>query len=105
MTTVTFHSSGDLICGFTVSGHSGYAEEGSDIVCSAVSSAVIMTANTITEIQHINADVTENDGFLRLNLSKEEAKKCEIILNGLKLHLTALSEQYKKYIKVKISEV
>lgn len=105
MTTVTFNCSGDLICGFTVSGHSGYAEEGSDIVCSAVSSAVIMTANTITEIQHINADVTENDGFLKLNLSKEEAKNCEIILNGLKLHLTALSEQYTKYIKVKISEV
>ena len=105
MTTVTFNCSGNLICGFTVSGHSGYAEEGSDIVCSAVSSAVIMTANTITEIQHINADVTENDGFLKLNLSKEEAKKCEIILKGLKLHLTALSEQYKKYIKVKISEV
>ena len=105
MTTVTFNCSGNLICGFTVSGHSGYAEEGSDIICSAVSSAVIMTANTITEIQHINADVTENDGFLSLNLSKEEAKKCEIILDGLKLHLTALSEQYKKYIKVKISEV
>ena len=105
MTTVTFNCSGNLICGFTVSGHSGYAEEGSDIVCAAVSSAVIMTANTITEIQHINADVTENDGFLKLNLSKEEAKKCEIILNGLKLHLTALSEQYKKYIKVKNSEV
>ena len=105
MTTVTFNCSGNLICGFTVSGHSGYAEEGSDIVCSAVSSAVIMTANTITEIQHINADVTENDGFLKLSLSTEEAKNCEIILNGLKLHLTALSEQYKKYIKVKISEV
>ena len=105
MTTVTFNCSGKLICGFTVSGHSGYAEEGSDIVCSAVSSAVIMTANTITEIQHINADVTENGGFLKLSLSKEEAKNCEIILNGLKLHLTALSEQYKKYIKVKISEV
>ena len=105
MTTVTFNCSGNLICGFTVSGHSGYAEEGSDIVCSAVSSAVIMTANTITEIQHINADVTENDGFLKLSLSREEAKNCEIILNGLKLHLTALSEQYKKYIKVKISEV
>ena len=105
MTTVTFNYSGNLICGFTVSGHSGYAEEGSDIVCAAVSSAVIMTANTITEIQHINADVTENDGFLKLSLSREEAENCEIILNGLKLHLTALSEQYKKYIKVKISEV
>lgn len=105
MITVTFNCSDDLICGFTVSGHSGYAEEGSDIICAAVSSAVLMTANTITEIQHINADVTENDGFLSLNLSKHEAEKSSVLLNGLKLHLTALSEEYTKYIKVKISEV
>lgn len=105
MITVTFNCSDDLICGFTVSGHSGYAEAGSDIICAAVSSAVLMTANTITEIQHLNADVTENDGFLSLNLSKHEAEKSSVLLNGLKLHLTALSEEYTKYIKVKISEV
>ena len=105
MTTVTFYCSDDLICGFKVSGHSGYSEEGSDIVCAAISSAVIMTANTITEVQHINADVTENDGFLSLNLSTQQAEKARDILNGLRLHLTALSEQYTKYIKVKISEV
>ena len=105
MITVTFNCSDDLICGFTVSGHSGYAEEGSDIICAAVSSAVLMTANTITEIQQINADVTENDGFLSLNLSKHEAERSSVLLNGLKLHLTALSEEYTKYIKVKISEV
>ncbi|MFR7477837.1 MAG: ribosomal-processing cysteine protease Prp, partial [Acutalibacteraceae bacterium] len=28
--------------GFTVKGHAGYSEEGSDIVCAAVSSAVYM---------------------------------------------------------------
>ena len=64
-----------------------------------------MTANTITEILHIDADVTENDGFMSLSLSKSEAEKSAVVLDGLRLHLTALSEQYTKYIKVKISEV
>ena len=64
-----------------------------------------MVVNTITEILHLDAEVTEDDGFLMLNLSQKEAEKSENILNGLKLHLTALSEQYTKYIKVKISEV
>ena len=105
MTTVTFYNLGNLICGFKISGHSGYSEEGFDIVCAAVSSAAIMAANTITEILHIDAEVTENDGFLRLNLSENEAEKSSVILDGLKLHLTALSEEYTKYIKVKISEV
>ena len=105
MITVTFKTNGNLICGFTVSGHSDYAQEGSDIVCAAVSSAVIMSANTITEVQHINTDVTESDGFVNLNLSKSDAEKSRDVLDGLRLHLTALSEQYSKDIKVKITEV
>ena len=32
MTTVTFHMEGERIVGFTVQGHSGYADEGSDII-------------------------------------------------------------------------
>lgn len=50
MTTVTFLKSDDIICGFEISGHSDFAEEGSDIVCAAISSAAYMTANTVTEI-------------------------------------------------------
>lgn len=105
MITVTFNCSCNLICGFEISGHSGFSEEGSDIVCAAVSSAVYLAANTITEILHINADVTENDGFMSLSLSKREAVNSAVVLDGLRLHLTALSEQYTKYIKVKNSEV
>lgn len=105
MITVTFIRSDDLICGFNISGHSGYSEEGSDIVCAAVSSAALMTANTITDVQHINAEVTCGDGSLDLRMSPDEAKNVSILTDGLKLHLTALSEQYKKYIKVKFSEV
>lgn len=105
MITVTFYCSDNLICGFKITGHSGYSDSGSDIICASVSSAAYMAANTITDILHIDADVTENDGFMSLNLSKQEAEKSAVVLNGLRLHLTALSEQYTKYIKVKISEV
>lgn len=105
MITVTFNCSDNLICGFKIAGHSGFSEEGSDIVCASVSSAAYMAANTITDILHVNAEVTENDGLMILNLSKPEAEKSAVVLDGLRLHLTALSEQYTKYIKVKISEV
>ena len=105
MITVTFSCSDNLICGFKITGHSGFSDSGRDIVCAAVSSAAYMAANTITEILHINAEVTENDGFMQLSLSKHEAEKSAVVLNGLRLHLTALSEQYTKYITVKNSEV
>lgn len=105
MITVTFFRFANVFNACEVSGHSGYCEQGFDIVCAAVSSAVYMAANTITDIQRINAEVTESDGFFSLKLSPSDAKKASDIVLGLKLHLTALSEQYKKYIKVKISEV
>ena len=105
MTTVTFLKSDDIICGFEISGHSDFAEEGSDIVCAAISSAAYMTANTVTEILHINAQVTEDDGLMKVRMSPNDALKACDILSGLKLHLTALSEQYKNFIKVKFSDV
>ena len=40
MTTVTFHSEGSRLTGFEMKGHSGYAPQGEDIVCAALSSAV-----------------------------------------------------------------
>lgn len=105
MIAVTFFKSEDVLSGFRVSGHSDYSEQGSDIVCAAVSSAVYLAANTITDVQRINAEVTERDGFMSLKLPHNEAKNAYVVLAGLELHLTALSEQYNKYIKVKISEV
>jgi uncharacterized protein YsxB (DUF464 family) len=105
MITVTFYKSDKNICGFCVSGHSGYSEIGTDIICASVSSAVYMTVNTITDFQHLDADVTTDDGFMKLKLSSQEAENAQEILLGLKLHLSALSEQYKDYIRVKFSEV
>ncbi len=91
--------------GFKISGHSDYSEQGSDIVCAAVSSAAIMAANTVTEIQRLNAEVAEKDGFLKLDLSQNEAEQAGVTLDGLRLHLNALAGVYPQYITVNISEV
>lgn len=76
-----------------------FAESGSDIVCAAVSSAAYMAANTVTDI--IKADATAsvegNSMCLELNKSDETSEK---ILRGLELHLTELSKQYPKNIKI-----
>ena len=105
MINAIFTVKGGYVLGFEISGHSDFSEQGSDIVCSAVSSAAYMTANTITEIQHLNAEITVNDGFMKLNLSQQDAKTAEVSLNGFLLHLNARKEEYKEFSKVKISEV
>ena len=105
MISVTFKSHGGVLRGFKISGHSDYSEQGSDIVCAAVSSAAIMAANTVTEIQRLNAEVAEKDGFLKLDLSQNEAEQAGVTLDGLRLHLNALAGVYPQYITVNISEV
>lgn len=86
--------------GFVISGHSGYAEEGSDIVCASVSSAVYMTANTLTEVVGAEADIKISDGFMELRI-REPEHETDILIEGLKLHVTQLSQQYPQYVITK----
>lgn len=106
MTEVNFYTAknGDLL-GFHISGHSGYSEEGEDIVCAAVSSAVYLVINTITDIMHIDADISIDDADVVLRILSKHAVACRDILQGLKLHLLSLEEQYQNFIIVKYTEV
>ena len=103
MVNVTIFKEKDFYTGFEIKGHSGYGSEGNDIVCSAISSAAILTANNITEFFNIKADVTVQDGYLKLTTSFKAEVSPHI--KGLCEHLIQLEEQYKKMIKVKITEV
>ncbi|MBQ8057633.1 MAG: ribosomal-processing cysteine protease Prp [Ruminococcus sp.] len=92
--------------GFEIKGHAGYGEEGEDIICSAVSSAAYMTANTITDIISVEPETLIcEDGLMKLKLDESSAQKCSDILDGFVLHVNSLCEEYKKYMKVTISEV
>lgn len=89
------------LCGFEISGHSTENADDFDgkLVCSAVSSAAIMTANTITDVLHDDADVKTEDGYLSI-IAKDE-DKCGEILDGFRLHISALSDEYPDKIRVK----
>lgn len=100
MTTAKFLFANDLIVSFELSGHSGYGEEGTDIVCSAVSSAVYMAANTITEILKLNPETAVRNGYLRVQMNLEDARKSKAITDGLYLHLSELQCQYPNNLKL-----
>ena len=57
MTTAEFHTEGRRITGFTVRGHSGYAPEGEDIVCAAVTSAVRLVECAVNDVLGLEASV------------------------------------------------
>ena len=98
MTTYNFAYNGDKIIGFEISGHSNFAVLGKDIICAAISSAALCACNTITEICKVNANVTQDDGYLKLELKKQGSDKSQEILQGLKLHLDELAKLYPQHI-------
>ena len=95
-----------LPAGFRISGHAGVSEEGTDIVCAAVSSAAYMAANTVTDVIGVPAEVSAESGTMILMLSDEKsAASCSELLRGFRLHMAALQEQYPENIKLTDTEV
>ena len=106
MTTVTFHTEGKRVVGFEVKGHSGYAEEGEDIVCAAVTSAVRLTECTINDVLGLEASVKvrEKDASITLKLpaklGQTNESTCQALLAALMLHFVQLAEEYPDFISV-----
>ena len=104
MTRCEFSTEGDRITGFSVSGHSGYAENGNDIVCAAISAVVAMAEATINDVCGAKAKVRvkEEDARISLTLptSCDEEESVQAVLAGLLLYLCNLRDDYPDYIEV-----
>ena len=104
MTRCEFFREGDRITGFSVSGHSGYAEAGSDIVCAAVSAVVTMAEATINDVLGAKAKVRVKDEQARISLtlpvSCDEEESVQAVLTGMMLTLAGLRDDYPDYIEV-----
>ena len=105
MTSVKFLEKENRICGFEISGHSAEncGDKKGKLVCSAVSSAAYMAANTIIEIIGDKCETEVSDGFMRIFLENPSEKTISV-LEGFKLHITELSKDYKKQLRI-ITEV
>ena len=90
------------ITGFSVSGHSGYAESGQDIVCAAISAVVAMAEATINDVCGAKAKVRVKDDRITLMLpvSCDEEESVQATLAGMMLTLCSLRDDYPDYIEV-----
>ena len=95
---------GELL-GFHMTGHSGLAQEGSDILCAAVYSAAYLVANAITDVVQVKAELSVAQGDMSLQIPERAVFLCRTLLQGLRLHLTGLQEQYPDNIRINFTEV
>ena len=104
MTRCEFFTEDDRITGFSVSGHSGYSEAGSDIVCAAITAVVTMAEATINDVCGAKAKVRvkEEDARVTLTLpaSCDEEESVQAVLAGMMLTLCSLRDDYPDYIEV-----
>jgi len=89
----------DAISSVQVTGHSGYSEAGSDIVCASVSSICITTVNAIVRIDNDAIEYKEADGMLKVEVNSHNKVIDTLTLNMVEL-LNELANDYKNYIKI-----
>ena len=87
-------------------GHAGYAEEGSDIICSAVSVLAINAVNSIEAFTDDHFAVRQDDGLVELILEGTISEKTTLLLDSMILGLKDIQTQYgNEFIRLKFKEV
>ncbi|MFZ3102000.1 MAG: ribosomal-processing cysteine protease Prp [Desulfitobacteriaceae bacterium] len=89
---------------FELSGHAGFAEEGKDPVCAAVSALSIAAVNGLERFLAIPPVVENTDGFLTCalrDIAEEDLDHAQWILQTMSLGIEDIQRNYgKKYLKI-----
>ena len=108
MTKIVIRKNNGRYTGFTCSGHAGYAQSGSDIVCAAVSILVINTINAmeIFAAEEMEVSSQEEGGIIDVKFPFPIGEKAILLMDTMVLGLQSIGQQYgKKYLRLKIEEV
>ncbi len=111
MTKIVFYKSNGIYWGFEEQGHTGYADEGQDILCAAISAMTMLMINAIEVAYESEADysVDEDTTNIRLvapvALSHREADRYkQYAVSGLikayYCQLVELIDEYADYLQV-----
>ena len=92
---------------FLSRGHAGYAEEGQDIVCAAVSALIITTVNSLDAFTEEKIEVGEDDGYVSIHFkTNPNTERGKLLMDSLLLGLTEIAGSYNnRYLTVKVKEV
>lgn len=107
MIEINIEKEKDKIVAIEACGHSGYAEAGKDIVCSAVSTLTQTLINGLIEVVGINVsyEIDEKKPYLSVRLPKklsaDKMKESQILMLSTYLGLKNVLIGHEKFIKIK----
>lgn len=108
MTRISFETKDGHIVAVTAEGHTGFAESGEDIVCSALSSMVQTAVLGLMQVAKINVSykVDEEKGGLSCvlpeGLNERSRHDADVILQTLLLGVSDLYEGFSDYIDLEV---
>ena len=116
MTKVVFLKSDGVFCGFEEQGHTGYGEEGTDILCAALSSMTMLIINAIEVAYASDVDYTIDEETTDVRVvvkgalekyEKDEKKRYAIVglITAYYYQLNDLMEEYYEFLEVDEREI
>ena len=113
MTTIVFYRNDGIFYGFEEQGHTGYGEEGDDILCAALSSMTMFLINTVEVAYDARVDYEIDDGTTTIRVQSraalpqfegDDAKRYAVsgIFLGYYRQLSDMLEEYGDYLDVKV---
>ena len=111
MTKITFFKRDGIFFGFRESGHSGYAEHGNDILCSALSAMTMLIINTIELSYASSVDYTIDENTTTITVKclsalpdSESDERVQYAIAGLfsgyYYQISDLLEEYYDFIEL-----
>ena len=106
MINITVIKSKQNIVTIEATGHSDYAEQGSDIVCSSISTLMTNLANGLTEVVKANVKVVVDEDIPHLSVQLNETdleklKLAQVLMKSTLQSLKQVANEFTKYIKIK----
>ncbi|MGN1223848.1 MAG: ribosomal-processing cysteine protease Prp [Ruminococcus sp.] len=103
MITATFLKRNQAFISVSVSGHAGFADAGQDVICASVSASVQMTANLLTEIYHLPAEIAVEGNRISISVASIQNEHANLLLQGLFLQLQLLMEEAPDCIRIRVA--
>ena len=101
MITATFYHRNQRLTSVSVSGHAGYADAGQDVICASVSASVQLTANLLTEIYQLPAEIAVEENCISIPVDAIQDVNAERLLQGLLLQMQLLIEEAPGCIQIR----
>lgn len=105
MTTIIVKKNNNCFEYVECSGHTGFGEMGTDVLCASISSLIQGCALGLKNVAKVNIDIqTNNDGYYKFtipsNLSNKQQEDVNVLVNTLIECLKDLVKGYSKYMKL-----